>query len=603
MRENLHNLNNCPESRVAVKEVNENKKARKEVIKDVANRTLEEEKTYGVVNGTDTVNRTEATKALYKVADEIVSWGVSTHPTDKNYTKMKPKQAKAIWEDVCLVKGYNLSDTFVIPKTIKVYVSGTVTLEGKQVTKTDYVEGLNRIAKDRGIYCTFLITTLNNYDYVICGEVNNSCVCEKAVASKIYNCEEFINKLDHNFLKIEKVVNIERLFGAHNDLVAHSFDWEPKREKDMLEGSGVTPKEFDELWRGYGRITEAKGLCSQMEWLHLALDYLRDSTDCLAYLEEKIDTVLRYKFSMDLPMERKLVKALSRACRDTDKHKNVSVVDTLFSIDKDSNKILHLVPTARHMHEVYEMPFDTGIGKLEYMSVITLEDCLTNGETLEGYKSVCYFRGKLPESCAINLMHTVNRNRVDKGLDILGVFGIDCFVRDFYGHGEESYVTRFMDLDLGVTGALKLAEKEARDRNSLFVDCGVKCVMNIEHYNERVGTLERLKFVIGIPSDYKITEEDQRALDVVARLGRNTGIQLALVTNKPNIERYYNYLCSRGVYGVELLDLISCQFEDKLIGNKDADMLLARAVNNVVPATEKELKTVMGMFKEFEGEI
>ena len=415
MEKNLHSLDNCPSEGIAVTEVNEKKAERTRIALEVGNRSIREEREYGVVSGEDTINRTEATKALYKVADEIVNWGLSVYPADIEYTKMKPKQVKSMWEDICVIKGYNISKVAVEPKEIKIYISGKVYFKGEQVTKGDYITKLNELISRKGVNCKFVKSLKSDCDYLICsdnGKVNYTYISQ----DRIYDCEVFVENLDYDFLEVSKEICIENLFKAHNDMVAHLFKWTEQREKEMLNGVGVTPKEFKELCDAYDRLSKVKGVCSQMEWLALALDYLNKNTDCLMYLIDRIDTVLRYKFSMDLPLERALVRELSRHCKTSDNFKNISIVEPLFRINKDSDRLLHLVPTARHLHEVYEMPFDSGICRLEYMSVLSLDNCLANGDTLEDYKLACYFRGKLPETVALSLLEKLNNNRISKGL-------------------------------------------------------------------------------------------------------------------------------------------------------------------------------------------
>lgn len=310
-----------------------------EVASEICNRSILEEKQYSDVKGENTINQTEATKALFKIADELVKWGLATCHINPNLRKIKTKETKLLWEDVCIVKGYK-----------------TVTTEKNKV-----------------------ITILDRF------------------------------------------IDIEKLVRFHNDFISVGRDWDNAKIKGYLDDLNLSKEDMKDLLDAYERLSTARGLATQSEWLELALDYLQFNPDCLAHVEDKIDIVLRYKFSMDSYIKREFVKVLSRMYRTSNKCKNISIVDRLFSINKDSNKLLHLLPTVRHIHEVYEMSIDSGIDVIEYMSVQTLEDYLDNGETLQEYKEVLYFRDKLPESLAVDLIHKINKNRLDNDLSVLDI--------------------------------------------------------------------------------------------------------------------------------------------------------------------------------------
>ncbi len=431
MQENLQNLNNCPKDGVAVKEVSKQK--RLEVASEIGNRSILEEKQYSKVKGENIINQTEATKALFKIADELVKWGLATCHINPNLRKIKAKETKLLWEDVC-------------------------------INQTEATKALFKIADE--LVKWGLATCHINPNLRKIKAKETKLLWEDVCIVKGY--KTITTEKNKVITTLDRFIDIEQLVRFHNDFISVGRDWDNVKIKGYLDDLNISKEDMKDLLDSYERLSTARGLATQSEWLELALDYLQFNPDCLAPVEDKIDIVLRYKFSMDSYIKREFVKVLSRMYRTSNKCKNISIVDRLFSINKDSivlrykfsmdsyikrefvkvlsrmyrtsnkcknisivdrlfsinkdsNKLLHLLPTIRHIHEVYEMPIDSDIDVIEYMSVQTLEDYLDKGVTLQKYKEVLYFRDKLPESLVVDLIHKINKNRLDNDLSVLAI--------------------------------------------------------------------------------------------------------------------------------------------------------------------------------------
>lgn len=451
MKENLQNLNNCPRSGVAVKEVNEveekerehvtleegtkrvvNAKERHECIINNMNGMVRDNIDGKLPNGSPTVNRTEATKVLYKVADEIVMWGQSVYPDTEDVAKMKPKVAKELFKDICIVRGYN-------------------------------VLNMDKLAEDLLDLNDSLLLALGNWD------------------------DTTVSKYESDVVKT--MVTVKETF---------------------------TREDIKDIFNSFTRLARSKGLCTHAEWLTKALEYTyMEPDDCLGIgIVELVEPVLRYKFSMPSPLERALVIKLNRAFRKSSEIRNVSYIDTILEINEDSERMMHIQPSSRDIHEVYVMPRMNrpGTFELEYVALRTLEGYVEQGETLEDYSKVCINKGVIPETVIFDLVKNVNKNRVAMGLKPLGVVGIkgiDANKSVVYGINKKG--------DLLSTLASIVSEVRKGEGKRYVVYC---------------------KDITGL--------EDSEDLGFVARMGKYYDSELVFVSEDVNLERTYRSMYDLG---------------------------------------------------------
>ncbi|GAA0101743.1 hypothetical protein UT300012_24580 [Paraclostridium bifermentans] len=491
MKENLQNLNNCPKDGVAVKEVNvSSKDSRIRRIQKDMNEMLLDNREGRFDNGAPTVNRTEATKALYKIADEIVKWGQSVYPHTKDVAKMKPRTAKELWKDVCVIKGYEV-DSNIVDALNELYDRYTLS-EGlwEEVSVAQAKDNLIGLFHSKGI------------------------------------------DLDMN--------NILDLFSA------------------------------------FGRLSASKGLCTHSEWLAKAYAYTcMQPDDCLGEgIAGLVEPLLRYKFSMGSIIERELVVKLNRTFRKREGIKNVNLIDTVFEINKKSNRLLHIQPSSRDLHEVYVMPYmeKDGTYSLEYLSLSTLQGYVEQGETLAEYKKVCVNKGTIPESTMIELMVGININRIALNLDpIVMVTGGDV----------KSGKPVIYKGSLNVSEALDECKEETLRIHEEYVKSG----MSISSIASNVESgREGKRYVVFIREWSDIN--DTTSLDTICRLGKNYGRELALVGKNIVTERIY-----RNIYGLGYKKSFSTLQEmkdKKAITSELYEELNFRLNYNIKPCSEEE---------------